>query len=90
MSKKEEVLKRMPALVSQSEHYPKRWDGKVPKRVKMLMTVSSDIPIPCFLKVLSGEIYDVYTNSHGAIAVVFEDGKMLGVKPGEFEVVEWH
>lgn len=43
-----------------------------------------------------GEGYDVYTNSHGAVSAFVAvteqnpDGKLLGLKPGEFEVAEWY
>jgi hypothetical protein len=29
-------------------------------------------------------------NSHGAVAGWCDNGEKLGVKPGEFDVVEWH
>jgi hypothetical protein len=37
-----------------------------------------------------GRVLPVWTNSYGAVAAVFEDGEKLGLKPGEFEIVEWH
>lgn len=38
---------------------------------------------------LAGSVLPSWTNNHGAIAVVLNDGIHLGVKPGEFEIVEW-
>ena len=37
---------------------------------------------------VAGEIYEAWTNSHGAVSAILPDGH-LGVKPDEFEIVEW-
>lgn len=39
---------------------------------------------------LAGKTYEAWTNIHGAVAVVTESGKMLGVKPDEFMVLDWY
>ena len=82
------------ALIHQSEHYPASWRGMVPKRVKMATTVRPDFPAcltwPDDSCCDNGEEYDVYVNSHGAISAVLPNGKNLGLKPYEFEVIEWH
>lgn len=36
----------------------------------------------------AGETYDVTVNKGGAITAICENGEALGVKPGEFKVVE--
>jgi hypothetical protein len=33
-------------------------------------------------------VHDAVKNQHGAVCVVLPDGKLLGVKPGEFEMVQ--
>lgn len=81
-----------PALVSQSNSYPPSWHGKVPARVRMDTTVESDLP---WIRgkgycAVGGQEYDAWVNSHGAVAVIFADGEMLGIKPYEFTVIAWH
>lgn len=33
-------------------------------------------------------VHDAVANQHGAVSVVLRDGKLLGVKPGEFEMIQ--
>ena len=85
-----------PALHSQSKHYPAWFMGRVPKTIRMRRAVQADEP----MRSLSSEwrdviaehgmLYPAFTNSHGAVSAVMDNGKMLGVKPDEFEVSEWH
>jgi hypothetical protein len=84
------------AMHSISEHYPKRYKGKIPLKVKMLETVTSDLPFfimenndPANI-CIKGNEYWVRVNCHGAVSAVFEDQSELGLKPSEFEVIEWH
>jgi hypothetical protein len=79
-----------PALESKSEHYPAEYLGRVPKRVRMLRTVRSEWPFSAHRGAYKGDEYDADVNRHGAVSVYVEDGGLLGVKPGEFEVIEWH
>lgn len=84
-----------PALKEQSGSYPARWNGRVPLRVRMLKTVRSDWVFGQALVAREGEVYDVWVNRHGAVSVILEEGmerqvKKLGVKPDEFEVVDWY
>jgi len=30
-------------------------------------------------------VYDAYVNPHGAVSVIATNGKMLGIKPNEFQ-----
>lgn len=78
-----------PALKLQSQYYPSAWQGKVPKKVRMLECVKSELPFPLFLVVYEGEEYLVWVNSHGAVSAILESGQ-LGLKPNEFEIIEWH
>lgn len=39
---------------------------------------------------LNADIYEAWTNSHGAVCAICANGELLGLKPHEFEVVEWH
>ncbi|MFD2274145.1 hypothetical protein ACFS07_32580 [Undibacterium arcticum] len=47
-------------------------------------TMGDNIPVA-----FRGMELDAWTNSYGAVAAVFSDGRKLGVKPDEFEVIEW-
>lgn len=81
-----------PALDYQSRSYPIPWYGKVPSRVKMTKTVRPDFP--CSLtqigQALIGIEYPVWVNSHGAVTAILPNGEKLGLKPDEFEIVEFH
>lgn len=86
------------AMIQQSEIYPKRYNGKVPKKVKMLETVTTDLPLAFLMSepnetlpmAVGGNEYYVNVNCNGAVSAIFEDGQMLGLKPAEFEVIEFH
>jgi len=79
-----------PALHYQSENYPADWHGRVPKRVRICKAERSDIPIPPVLEAKLGTQYEVYVNSHGAVAAILPEMQLLGLLPDEFEIVEWH
>ncbi len=84
--------RRSPALDFKSEWYPERYNGKVPRRVRMEKTVRSDLPAwlaPEFQVAKINHEYDCYVNSHGAVSAV-DCGKMLGLKPDEFTVIKFH
>lgn len=84
-----------PALTYRSAHYPRNGfegaENRVPLRVRTTRPVHSDFggifgpPLLCF----EGAEYDVWVNSHGAVAAILPDG-LLGLKPGEFTVVAYH
>lgn len=86
-----------PALKQQSKSYPKNFDGKVPLRIKMVCNVRPD-PWAGAIGQSGGPgtilridyIYEAYTNSNGAVCGICDNGFKLGVKPDEFEVVEWY
>ncbi|WP_314408823.1 hypothetical protein [Pseudomonas kuykendallii] len=82
-----------PALHQQSADYP--FDRRVPKTVRMLRNVTPDpmqiiglgyLDIPT---APAGALIPVWTNSYGAVAAVLPDGQRIGLKPDEFEVVDW-
>jgi hypothetical protein len=82
------------AMRNQSRVYPKIWEGKVPKTVRMLKTVHSDIPLllPGGNWVCEqGRCYQVIVNAFGAVSawVGPGDNDFLGLKPDEFEIVEF-
>lgn len=91
------LSKTSPALTEQSGSYPARWHGRVPKVVRMLETVRADLP---FMETggqavaWKDAVYHVRVNSHGAVSVILDEGYekvvYLGVKPGEYAVMEWH
>jgi hypothetical protein len=86
------IAKTSPALFDQSEHYPQRYEGQVPLKVKMVSTVTEDLPwrsekpIRCYDR----SEYYVRVNKYGAVTALLQNGNRLGLKPGEFMVVEWH
>lgn len=78
-----------PALREKSKSYPKRFGGRTPKTIRMLQTVRPDMPFSKCAPALAGQEYPAWTNSHGAVCAISPDGERLGVKPAEFEIVEW-
>ncbi len=93
---KEELIKKAqesPALTIKSKlAYP--FGDKVPLMVKVKVSVVSDLPTALASKVspvcLAGMRYYVWVNSYGAVSAILENGEMLGLKLGEFEIIEWH
>ena len=85
------------AIKAQSKNYPARFQGRVPVRIKMRMTVRPDdlcYLIPGYVKagtvLCQNEVYEATTNSHGAVSGICANGFVLGVKPDEFDVVDWY
>lgn len=86
-----------PALVAiNHSSYPVRFYGRVPKTIKMLETVKPDripglgyLPGSNGMVALAGQDYPAWTNKYGAVSAIMADGRMLGVKPDEFEVIEF-
>lgn len=85
------------ALKQRSAHYPAHWNDRVPKRVRLLCRVFPDcawvwstVEELQKLDRQAGEEHDVYVNSHGAVSVILPGFDQLGVRPDEFEVIEWH
>ncbi len=91
------ITKSSPALEWKSDRegtfsYPEHWHGKVPYKVKMLKTVYPDIPFLCKEDTVCErqKEYYAWVNSYGAVAAILENGEKLGLKPSEFEIIEWH
>jgi hypothetical protein len=55
-------------------------------RIRLLRAVSGDFPFGHTTVADVGE-YDAEMNPHGALSVIANDGKILGIKPGEFEFI---
>lgn len=72
-------------------NYPERFQGRVPKTVLMTRGARSDTfcGVGKDLRAVSGERYPAWTNRHGAVCAILPCGERLGLKPHEFEVVEW-
>lgn len=99
---KEEMIScalNSPALVHRSRDegkfaYPAYFNDKVPLKVRMNTVVEPDMPGIFPYKegtfCLYGHEYYVWVNSYGAVSAILENGEQLGLKPGEFEVIEWH
>ena len=85
-----------PALKHRSEIYPDRYGDRVPLRVRLTKTVTADVmPYPlCLtqehLAFVVGQEVPVWVNSHGAVAGIDAHGRCLGLRPDEFEVVQYH
>jgi hypothetical protein len=81
-----------PALHKRSASYP--YGDRVPRTVRMLVTATADripgVELSHFPEAKAGQTYRVWTNSHGAVVAVMEDGNRLGLRPAEFEVDSWH
>lgn len=60
----------------------------VPDRVMLAREVRGDYPIG-HLAVAEANVYTAQCNRWGAVSVRAGNGSMLGLKPGEFEVVRW-
>lgn len=78
-----------PALLVQHKDYPREWHGRIPKRIRLQLSVTSGIPY-LHAEAPKGASYDVWVNSHGAVSAILEDSKLLGLRPTEFKVIEWH
>jgi hypothetical protein len=78
-----------PALEKKSEFYPANFRGRVPKRIKMSMEVHSEMPFDK-TQVYKDLEYDVWVNSNGAMSAIVSGEILLGIKPGECEIVQWH
>ena len=62
-------------------------------KIKMLETVRPDFPffivgVHLDTMLIYGEVYEATPNKYGAVCGICKNGKKLGVKPGEFEIVE--
>lgn len=79
-----------PALIRRANGYPTEWQGKVPLLVRLTKGVKSDIPLSTIPFADDGDVYPVWVNSFGAVAIIYKDGNTLGVMPKEFEVILWH
>lgn len=60
----------------------------VPSRVRLTQRVTGDWPIGHGTQSGPGE-YDCDSNQYGAVSIRAEDGKMLGLRPNEFEPIAW-
>jgi len=78
-----------PALTVQNHGYPPEWKRRVPLSVRVQRTVSSDLPY-VEAQAAKGVTYPVWVNSNGAVSAILPNGEALGLKPQEFNVVDWH
>lgn len=64
-----------------------------PKRVRLLKSVQSDLPAVVTggkrLRIAAGVEVEAGVNRYGAVWAILADNQKLGLKPGEFEVIEW-
>ena len=54
------------------------------RKIVLLREIRGDWPIG-HTTVAEPGVYEPYVNPHGAVSVVASNGKLLGLKPGEFE-----
>lgn len=62
-------------------------------KIKMLKTVRPDFlflltGVPFDTMLVFGEVYEATQNKYGAVCGICENGEKIGVKPGEFEILE--
>lgn len=87
-----------PALSAQSDSYPFRFLGRVPRRVRALKRVQPDPGYELLvgadtiasLTLAAGEACDVWVSSSGAVVACLPNGLSIGIKPDEFQVIAWH
>lgn len=69
--------------------YP--FGDKYPTTIRVKKYVRSDFAFlessPAHAK--AGQELPAWTNSYGAVSAILPDGRMLGLYPNEFEVIEW-
>lgn len=92
-----QIAQTSPALSWMSDRkkfpYPGHFNKKVPLKVRMNKTI-----VPCIIfrkeqinmKAEHGNEYYAWVNSYGAVSAILPNGEKLGLKPGEFEVIEFH
>lgn len=62
-------------------------DKNGPFKIRLLKTVTSDLPaVFGYMEAAAGE-HDAWCNRFGAVWVVANDGSDLGVRPAEFEYI---
>lgn len=83
-----------PALLKRNKgQFPATFKDRVPLKVKIIKTV---VPILFYLIDSSGSIlesgneYYVWVTAYGTVSAILSNGKMVGVKPDEYDVIEWH
>lgn len=87
-----------PALKHRDDQYPNRFQDRVPWKIRMLETVKPDVPEQFIgdglhttaTVAVQGDVVECWVNSYGAVSAICRNGFKLGVKPDEYEVVEWH
>lgn len=81
-----------PALARRYKSYPRRWNGQVPRRVRVLYTVTPREPeqFAPGTAAIEGQTYDCYVTSEGALFAILEHGEILWLGLGQCEVVEFH
>lgn len=85
----EQALAASPALKEiVVASFPSRFYGRVPKVIMMKCDVRSEVPGER-LTARDGLSYLAWTNKYGAVSAIFPNGQILGVKPAEFDVVEF-
>ena len=62
-------------------------------KIRMLETVRPELVfllhgVPQDTVLVYGEVYEATQNKYGAVCGICKNGERLGVKPGEFEIVE--
>lgn len=67
------------------EHRAPKW---VPSRVLLKSPVRGEFPVGHTSLVEAGE-HDCESNRFGSISIRAKDGKMLGIKPTEFQPLKW-
>jgi hypothetical protein len=86
-----EASSTSPALRGKSPEYSPEYNGRVPKKVKMLCTVYQGDSLLWAAR--NEGIYDAWVDIYGAVSAVLENGTLVSlgsIEPRAFEVVGWH
>jgi hypothetical protein len=82
---------RSMALYGKLPSYPEAFLRRVPYRVRLLTGVTGEVPDGDPIVTLqAGTEPEVMVNPNGAVTAITPGGDLLGLKPGEFEVLAWH
>lgn len=93
LTKPSDLALSSPALTEGiADDYPSNYRKRVPWKVLMATTVVSDMPFLAKEGTIAHKdrLYECWVNRYGAVSAICENGKKLGLKPGEFDVVKWH
>lgn len=82
------ALQDCPALRHQALDYPAAFAGRVPQKLRLLVTVYARHQNYGCAEIHS--VHPAWTSVHGEVGAVLSSGLIIWLQPGEFEVIAWH